>query len=235
MCGSTRREHERLGAKHAIAAQRLGLDVLDLSGAAVVARYLAAVDDVGIERIGRGVAVLFNAGGMPVMKGDAAIVAAAGNAGAAAVLLAAADAIGEGVVGGDVIHLRGGLVVPLGPGLAAVLRDDDALIAGERDDLRVVGIDEDVLVVVAAGRAAQTEPGLASVGGLPGDDAGDVDGVGIFGIGLRHGKITAANARLGPRVVVRRMDPGRAAIFGAIEADAAFGSRCDVDAVRVGG
>ena len=35
----------------------------DLSGAAIEAREFAAVDDIGIERIGRGVSVLFDADG----------------------------------------------------------------------------------------------------------------------------------------------------------------------------
>ena len=109
------RKLQRLGAQRAIAAQRLGLDVLDLPGAAIVARYFAAVDDVGIERIGRGIAILLDSHRVPVVKGDAAIVAAAGDARRTGVLLAAADAIGKGIVRGRVIHLRRRLVVPLRP------------------------------------------------------------------------------------------------------------------------
>ena len=98
-------------------AQRHRHDVLRLAGAAVVARELAAIDDVGIERIGHHVAVLFRRHRMPVAKGDLAVVAAAGDAHRAALLLAAAQPIGEGVVGIDVIELRRGLVVPRAPGL----------------------------------------------------------------------------------------------------------------------
>ena len=122
------------------------------------------------------------------------------------------------------VHLRGGLVVPLAPGVAAVDGDDGALVAGEGDDLGVVGVDPDVLVVVAAGRAAEAGPGLAAVGGLPGDDAGDVEGVGIFGIDDGDGQIAAADALFGASVVDGRVDPGGAAVVGAIEADVA--GRC---------
>ena len=113
----------------------MGSTSLNLARAAVVPRDFATVDDVGVERIGCGIAVLFDADRVPVVEGDATVVAAAGDAALNRVLLASADAIGKGVVGGGVVHLRGGLVVPLGPAFAAVLRDDDALIAGEGDDL----------------------------------------------------------------------------------------------------
>src|ERR1700723_3772439 len=89
---------------------------------------LAAVDDVRIERIGRRISVLLYSGRMPVMEGNTTIVTAAGDTGAAAILLAAADVIGKRIVGRYVVHLRGGLVVPFGPRLATVLRNDDTLI-----------------------------------------------------------------------------------------------------------
>ncbi len=75
------RELQGLGAQNAIAAQWLWLYALDLAGAAIVTRDLAAVDDVRIERVRRGVTVLFDTGGMPVVKGDAAVVTAAADAG----------------------------------------------------------------------------------------------------------------------------------------------------------
>ena len=64
----------------------------DLPGAAVVARDLAAEDDIRVERIGDGVAVLLDADGMPFAEGDLAVVAAARHARRAALLLAAANA-----------------------------------------------------------------------------------------------------------------------------------------------
>ena len=131
-----RREDNRLGADDAKfrAAQRHRHDVLRLRCAAIVARQLAAVDDVGIERIGNNVAVFFRCHRMPVAKRDLAVIAAAGDADRAALLLAAAQAIGKRVVGIHVIKLRRRLVVPRTPALAAIDGDDRALVAGEDDD-----------------------------------------------------------------------------------------------------
>src|ERR1700728_2765590 len=172
---------------------------------------------------------------MPVVEGDAAVIAAARPARGATILLTATEAVGEGVVGGNVIHLRGGLVVPLAPGMATVDGDDGALIAGECDDAGVVGIDVDALVVIAAGRTAEASPRFAGVGGLPGDDTGDVERVGIFGIDDGNRKIAAADALFGTRVVIGRVDPGAALVVGAIETDLATGGGFEIDASGVGG
>ena len=67
----------------------------DLPGAAVVARDLAAEDDIRVERIGHGVAVLLDADRMPFAERDLAVVAAAQHAGRAALLLAAANRYGK--------------------------------------------------------------------------------------------------------------------------------------------
>src|SRR6185436_11045487 len=91
------REHHGRGAQRAIirTADRLGRNVLHLTGAAIEARDLAAVDDIGIQRVGRDVAILFDANRVPIAYGDLAVVAAARNACGAALLLAAAQAIGK--------------------------------------------------------------------------------------------------------------------------------------------
>src|SRR2546422_9698447 len=94
---------------------------------------LPAVDDVGIERIGNGVSILFHADGPPFAERDVPLIPAALDAGRAALLLPAADAIGKGVVGADVIELRGRLVVPGAPRLAAVHRDDGPLVGGDEN------------------------------------------------------------------------------------------------------
>src|SRR6185503_572386 len=107
-------------------------------------------------------------------------ISPAGNAGRAALLLAAAEAIRESIVSIHVVHLRGGLGVPGTPAFTAVHGDDCALIASQDDDARIVGIDPDVLVVVPAGSAAEAGPGLAAVGGFPCDGAGHIDDVRIF-------------------------------------------------------
>ena len=141
---------------------------------------------------------------------------------------------GKCVVGGDVIHLRGGLVVPGAPRLAAVDGDDGALIAGDEDGVGVVGIDPDVLVIVAAGGAAEAGPRLAGVGGFPGDGAGDVDDVGIFGIDGGDGKIAAADASGGTRSVVACTQVF-AGVIGAVGAVSAVGGDGGKEAAGVAG
>lgn len=66
---------------------------------------------------------------MPVAEIDVSVVAPACDADRAAFLLPAIDVIGKGIVGGDVVELRCGLVVPGRPGLSAIDRGDGALIA----------------------------------------------------------------------------------------------------------
>src|ERR1700748_141866 len=105
------------------------------------------------------------------------------------------------------IHLRSSLVKPLRPSFAPILRDNHTLVAGQRNNPGIVWVDENVLVVVAARGSAQAVPRLAGVGRLPGNDAGHVDRVGIFGINLWHWHIATADAGFGARIVDRRMDP----------------------------
>src|ERR1041384_6352704 len=72
---------------------------------------------------------------------------------------------------GAVEHLRGGRVEPRRPGRAAVDGDDGALVSREQHHAGVVRIDPEPVVVVAAGRAAEGEPGLSAVRRAPADHA----------------------------------------------------------------
>ncbi len=83
-----------------------------------------------MQGIGCYVAVFFCPDCGPVAEGDFAEVAAAGGTDRAAFLLSAIDPVGKLVVGDDVIELRGGLVVPGTPGLAAVDADGRTLVYG---------------------------------------------------------------------------------------------------------
>ena len=85
------------------------------------------------------------------------------------------------------VKLSGGLVEPGTPAAATVDGDNRALIADQKNDVTVAGIDPEILVVVAAGSAAEASPRLAAVGGLHRDDTGHVDEVGILGIDFRDG------------------------------------------------
>src|SRR6266699_168476 len=95
-----RRKHQRLasvGAEFGI-AQGNGSDVLHLSRGPVKLGYFsssAAIDDIGIEWIGRNVPVLDHAHGMPFAESDGAVVAAAGSAHRTALLLRSTDTIGK--------------------------------------------------------------------------------------------------------------------------------------------
>src|SRR6185437_2740506 len=73
-------------------------DVLRLRGATVIARELAAIHNVRIERIRDHIAVFFGGNRVPFANGDLAIVSSAGDAGRAALLLATAEAIGKSIV-----------------------------------------------------------------------------------------------------------------------------------------
>src|SRR5215510_13433675 len=103
-------------------------------------RDAPAIDDVGIERIGRDVPVLLDADRSPIAKGDLAVRAATDDSDRATFLLSAVDPVGESVVGDHMVKLRGRLVVPGAPARAAVEADGRSLIAAERDDARIAGV-----------------------------------------------------------------------------------------------
>jgi hypothetical protein len=211
-----RREDHRLRADDAVvfALDRHGRDVLLLPGAPIPALELAAVDDVGVQRIGSGVAVLLEARRVPVAEGDGAVGAARGHAGGSAVLLAAAEPVGKGVVGGDVEHLRGGLRIPAAPGGARVDGDDGALIGGDEDGRGACRIDPDAVVIVAARRAAEGGEGLAAVGRFPDHHAGGEDDVGILRVHLHFGEVVGP---LGDARVVADPRPALARVVAAVE------------------
>src|ERR1051326_1848350 len=95
-----RREDDWLSAQDAVIrpAESLGRNVLRLISAAVIARELTAIDDIGIERIRDAITVFFRRNGMPFTNRDLAVIPAARDARRAAFLLAAAQAIGESIV-----------------------------------------------------------------------------------------------------------------------------------------
>src|SRR6516225_8408821 len=198
-------------------AHRDRRDVLHLPGRHVELRDFAppgAVDQVRIERIRGHVAVLDGPRRVPVAIGDAAVVAAAQDADRTAFLLPGADTVREGRSDADMIELCGRLVEPAGPGLAAIYGDDRTLIADERDDARVIGVDPQVLIVVAAGCTAQRLPALASVRRLHGDDAGAVHHIGIGRVHAQDRQVAAADAQRGAGVGGDAR-PALAAIVGA--------------------
>src|SRR5205085_8587979 len=107
----------------------------------------AAVDDVGVLRVGHDVAALAARRRLPVAGTDGEAERAVADAHGGVVLLRAEEAVGEVGVGGDAVELRGGLVLLGGPGAAAVGGHLRAAVAALDEALRVEGIDPEVVVV----------------------------------------------------------------------------------------
>ena len=209
-------------------------DVLVLRRPSIVPRDLPSVDDVGVERIRHHVAVFLDTHRVPLAERDLAVVAAAGHARRAALLLPAADAIGEVVVGIDVIELRRRLVVPRAPGLAVVQRNDGPLIARHDDDVRIVRIDPHVLVVIAAGGALEGNPRLAAVEGFVRDGARHDHVVGVLRIDRGNREIAAADAA-GRTPVRSCLRPGFPRVIRAPERDARVDRDGRVQPLRIAG
>ena len=229
-----RRKNDRLGPDRAPVGRPDGLrpDGLDLPRPPVPARDSApAVDDVRVERVGSGVAVFVDGDRAPVAERDLAVVAPARDARRPALLLAAVDAVGEGVVGRDVVELRRRLVVPGAPGLAAVYRDGRALVARVEDDVAVRGVDPEILIVVAARGALEGLERAPAVGRFPGDRGHDEYRVRIRGVDRDPRQVAAADPR--GRPVVGGPGPRLAAVVRAEEPGAAGERDHGVDAARV--
>src|SRR5262249_13606041 len=163
---------------------------------------------------------LLDADRVPVAEGDLSMRAAADDRRRAALLLAAVDPVRELVVGADVIKLRGWLIIPGRPGLAAVDRDDRALVAGQEDDPRVVGVDPEGVIVVAAGGALEVREGPAAVLGAVGRRVGHVDDFLVLRIDLDLREVGAAAPQ--PALAVDAL-PALARIIRAVDAAVARG------------
>src|SRR5208337_2490541 len=135
--GIERRKRNRQRAVVAIFAARL-----------IRARNPSAVKNVGVHGVNSDSAVFLHAGEAPIAVANLAVVAAASSGDAATFLLPAVDPVGKAIVRGDVIKLRGWLVVPSAPGGAAIHADRRSLIGAQRHDLRILRADPDVLVIV---------------------------------------------------------------------------------------
>src|SRR4051794_21616948 len=103
---------------------------------------------------------------MPLTFGDRPVIPPRRNADRAALLLASADFVRKGIIGDGMIELRCRLVEPRAPCNSTVLGDQRSLVGNQKDDVRVVGIDPQVLVVITTGCAAPALPGLPAVDGL---------------------------------------------------------------------
>src|SRR5215217_3698972 len=130
----------------------------------------------------------------------------------AAVLLRTGDPVREAIVGGDMINLRGWLVVPRTPCGCAIKRNDRALIAGEDHASRIVRINPELVIVVPTRRTFDRRPCFAGVDRAIHRRIHYVDNVCVFWIDSDFLEIPAAvpealvARELGPRSapVVRR-------------------------------
>src|SRR5712692_7046443 len=176
-----RRKNDRQRARITIlaSANRLRRNFRVFADILLRAREPVAVKNVRIERVDGDVAVLEDADEMPIAKCNFAIIAAAQRGNGAAFLLRAVNPVRRTVVGGNVIELGGWLIVPTAPRRAAVHADDRALIGAERDNLRIFRADPNALVIVAAGRALETNKSFSSVRGFPRRGVRDVNDVRI--------------------------------------------------------
>ena len=228
------RKHDRLRAVEAVfaGADNPGADILNLAGAAVEFGELAAVEDVGMERVGGNVAVFLDADGVPVAERNGAVIAAAGDADGATFLLRTVNPVGELVVGGYVVNLGGGLVVPGTPGLAAVDGDHRALVGGEQHEVGIVGIDPGGVVVVTSGGAFDGDEVFAGVGGFVGGGIAEKDRVAIFWVNADEGEVGIAT---GNAVFLVDDGPGFSGIVGAVDAASVVDIDGAVDAVGIRG
>src|SRR5581483_600132 len=139
------------------------------------------------------VSIFDDAHRMPLAIGNCSVIPTTRNADGPALLLPAAYFVGKRVRHRGVIKLRRRLVVPGAPGCPAIHRNERSLVADQQNYFRIVRIDPDVLVVVAAGSAANSCPALASVIGTESHNAGAVNNVRVLRINSRNWQISSTN------------------------------------------
>ena len=120
------------------------------------------------------------------------MTAARRRADCAAVLLRAGDPIRKTIVGRDAINLRRCLVVPGTPGHRAIDAHNRALIGAEHHAPGIVGINPELMKVIARGIAFDRRPGLAGVGRAIHRRVHHVNGIGVLGIGSNFLEVPTA-------------------------------------------
>ena len=160
---------------------------LQRAGASGAGAHRAAVDDVGVGGVDGDEAALARARVGAVAQRDGAPLGGRGHADGGVVLLRAVHPVGVLVVHVQAVELRGQLVVDGRPGLPAVERHAGAAVVALDHALRVLRVDPQVVVVaVRGGHFAEAHP---AVGGLPHLQVGDVDRVGVAGVGEHMGVV----------------------------------------------
>ena len=217
--GVDRREGQRQGPHAAphVGAGDGGIDRARLLGAQVEPVDGAAVDHLRVERVDDDVVGLAAGGDLlELLHGDAvAGGGAAGQGDRARVLLRPVDPVGEAVVGRHVVELRRRLVVPGAPARPAVDADDRPLVDAEDAALGVLGVDPQLVEVVAGGVAFDGHEGAAAVGRAQQHGVAGVDDVGVLRL---HGDAAEVPAAVPDAGVGAGPRPVAAAVVGAVEA-----------------
>ena len=147
-------------------AAELRRNVAEFTGDHIALGHIVTEEYFGVQGIGSGVTgFVARADPGPIMHGNLGVAAARRNPHSTAVLLGAGGPVRKTIVGRDVVELRGRLVVPRAPSNCAVFGDDSALIAGKDHAFRVVGINPELVIIIAARRAPDGRPILAAVSG----------------------------------------------------------------------
>src|SRR6266851_6469318 len=203
-------------------------NVRDFAEFLIGARELRAIENVGVQRIDGDVAIFKDADRMPLAKCNFAVVAVANRTRGAAFLLRAVHPIRIAIIRGHVIELGGRLVVPGTPGCTAIHTDDRALIAGERNDVRIFAADPDALVIIAARSAFETGEGFPGVTRLPRGGICDINEVRIV---LRDGDAQSSRPATANALVAVDELPGLSGVVGAIDPGILLGFHGSVDAI----
>src|SRR5712692_315343 len=123
----------------------------------ILPRDRAAKDHARIQRVRRDITIFAaRVHWPPNMEIQRAVTAAAWRGYRIAVLLRSVYPVGKLVIRHHVIELRRRLVEPGAPSVAAVARYNRCLIAAENHPPRLVGINPQLVVVVAPGRTFES-------------------------------------------------------------------------------
>ena len=173
----------------------------------------ADIDDVVVPRVDGDEAALAGAGVGAVGQRDHAPFRRARDGDRGVVLLGAVDAVGILVVDVETIELRRLLVVDRRPRSACIERYVGGAVIALDHAAGVAGVDPQVVVVAVTGRdLAKTR---AAVGRLPHLQVGDVDRVGVAGVGEDMRVVPGPVHQV---AICRDLGPARAEIVGAVEA-----------------
>ena len=174
----------------------------------------AQINYVRIFRIDNHVTAFARARGSPIARRDLTVAGAARDRNRVAILLRAIHRVRKLVVGGHVIELRRRLVVPTAPGLAAVEADRGSLVRPENHARGICGIDPDLVIIVAARRAAHDRNCLPAIFRAVQSDIRHVDDIGVLRIDGDAAEIPGALGK--PRIGIGQ-HPVVPAIVGTIE------------------